>query len=193
MTPNRCRTQVHHLLNALLCSNLAADCRNPVLSESRNGFSRVTWPPPLGNQDCQKFFEDFYAVEIHIGWLTTRQYSAALFDGSLLQMTFDFKKAELLGHRLAYIPCPFRIDDEGKEMLRSEPILDVIEVYRGRGEKYLRLRTPIRFGFDPRAAAIAHPASHITLNDQACRIPACAPLSVGLFIKFVFRHFYPEV
>jgi hypothetical protein len=123
----------------------------------------------------------------------TRQYSAVLFDGSLLQLTFDFRDGRFAGHRFAYIPCPFVVGSEGAEMLRIEPILDVINMYRARGEESLRLRTPIRFDYDPSAAGPEHPASDVTLNDQTCRIPACGPLSLGQFVEFVFRRFYPVV
>ena len=116
-----------------------------------------------------------------------------LFDGSLLQLTFDLRGSGLVGHRIGYIPCLFLLDEEGRALLRSEPILDVIELFRGRGEKYLRLRTPIRFDFDPDAATERHPASHMTLNHPNCRIPVRGPLGLGHFIKFVFWHFYPTV
>lgn len=69
----------------------------------------------------------------------------------------------------------------------------MIELFRGHGEEYLRLRTPVRFDFDPDAAAERHPASHLSLNDQDCRIPVRGPMSLGHFIEFVFRHFYSSV
>ena len=95
--------------------------------------------------------------------------------------------------RLAYLPCPFAIGDDGAERLRNEPILDVIDGYRTRGEEYLRLRSPIRFDYDPAAASLEHPASHITLNHQDCRIPVCAPLTLGQFVEFIFRRFYSRL
>ncbi|AGA92434.1 hypothetical protein Thimo_3782 (plasmid) [Thioflavicoccus mobilis 8321] len=192
LTPKQCRTQLQNLVDALLVSGLAVDRLVPVVLWSRGGFCRVSWPP-CAETDGGQFFKDFYTVETYLGWLATRHYSAVLFDGSLLQMTLDFRNGEFAGHRLAYIPCPFFLGEEGAEMLRSEPILDVIEMYRARGEECLRLRTPIRFDFDPSAAGADHPASHVTLNDQAFRIPACGPLSLWQFIEFVFLRFYPAV
>jgi len=193
MTPKQCRTQIQNLLDALLIADLAVDRCIPVVVSSPGGLSRVSWPRLPAGRTSKLFFDDFYTIETYLAWIESRQYSAVLFDGSLLQLTFDFRGQALAGHRLVYIPCPFLIIAEDAELLRTEPILDVIDMYRARGEACLRLRTPIRFDFDPDAADDQHPASHVTLNGQACRIPACGPLSLGYFIELVFRHLYPEI
>jgi len=192
-TPKHCRNQVQNMVDALMTTQVAVDRQMPIVRSSAGGFSRVTWPTNLEADNRRRFFEDFYAVETYFGWLTARQYSAVLFDGSLLQITFDFRNGELAAHRLAYIPCPFDIEEEGADRLRMEPIIDVIDGYRDRGEEYLRLRSPVRFDYDPAAASSEHPASHFTLNHQDCRIPVCAPLTLEQFIEFVFLRFYPEV
>jgi hypothetical protein len=190
-TPARCRTQVQNTLDALLNSQLAVDCQPAVITTYTGGFRRVSWPRYPIFSSKQPFSADFFTIESFYNWLINRQYSAVLFDGSLLQLTFDFQNTELTGQRLAYIPCPFNLDELGVEMLRSEPILDVIDFYRCHGEEYLRLRTPLRFDFHPSAASVDHPAVHLTLNEQGCRIPVCAPLTLGQFIELVFRYFYP--
>lgn len=192
-TPKHCRNQVQNALDALMATRLAVDLRVPVVRNSAGGMTRVTWPANPEIDNGQRFFEDFYALETYFGWLKARQYSVVLFDGALLQITFDFRSGQFAGHRLAYIPCPFDIGDDGAERLRMEPICDVIDDYRDRGEKYLRLRSPIRFDYDPAAASLEHPASHVTLNHQDCRIPACAPLTLGQFIEFIFRRLYPTI
>lgn len=192
LTPRHCRNQVQNALDALMATQLAVDMQVPVARNSVVGFTRVTWPANPEVDNGRRFFEDFYALETYFGWLTARQYSVVLFDGALLQITFDFRSDELAGHRLSYIPCPFDIGDDGAERLRMEPIFDVIQGYRDRGEEYLRLRSPIRFDYDPAAASLEHPASHVTLNHQDCRIPACGPLNLGQFVEFIFRRFYPN-
>lgn len=192
-TPKHCRNQVQNALDALMATQLAVDLQVPVVRRFAGGFTRVTWPANPEVDNGRRFFEDFHLLETYFGWLTARHYSVVLFDGALLQITFDFRSDELAGHRLAYIPCPFDIGDDGAERLRMEPILDLINGYRDCGEEYLRLRSPIRFDYDPTAASLEHPASHITLNHQDCRIPACAPLTLAQFIEFIFRRFYPSV
>jgi hypothetical protein len=60
-------------------------------------------------------------------------------------------------------------------------------------EENLLLKSPIRFDYAPGAAADYHPASHITLNDPSCRIPARAPLNFDTFMKFILENFYFDV
>lgn len=57
----------------------------------------------------------------------------------------------------------------------------------------VRLRSPIRFDFDREGQGPGHPASHIHLTHEECRWPVFGPISLGHFIRFIFRHFYPEV
>jgi len=59
-------------------------------------------------------------------------------------------------------------------------------------EESLLLRSPIRFDYTPTETAEFHPASHLTVNDPSCRIPARAPLSFDTFIKLIFENFYIE-
>jgi hypothetical protein len=56
----------------------------------------------------------------------------------------------------------------------------------------LNLQSPIRFDFNREKAREDHPASHVHMLRNECRIPVFAPLSIGHFVKFVFRQFYPE-
>ena len=124
-------------------------------------------------------------VDQFIAWAETGAYSAMLFDGSLLQLTFDLKSDHVVGHRLAYAPCPFDIDEQ--LLTDGEPLVDVIEAYRD-GDALLR--TPVRFDFDQNNASEHHPASHMTFNGMDCRIACAAPMHPLRFVDFIFRHFY---
>jgi hypothetical protein len=84
------------------------------------------------------------------------------------------------------------LDEDWRQMLREEPILDVISLLREQGEKFLRLRAPVRFDYDPNSATLVHPAAHLTFNHHECRMPVKGPLSLGHFVDFIFRNFYPE-
>ncbi len=94
----------------------------------------------------------------------------------------------MIAHRLMYHPCPYDVDEKS---LREDPILQVLYDYIGK-EENVRLRSPIRFDFDKRAASLGHPATHLTLLTPHCRWPVSAPLSVGHFVRFLFKHFYSE-
>jgi hypothetical protein len=127
-------------------------------------------------------------IDQYVAWINAGAYSAVLHDGSLLQIAYSVIDGNIAGHRLAYIPCPYDID---QRLLREgEPLGDVISLYRGTDAQ---LRSSIRIDFDPSAASPGHPATHMTINAPSCRIACTAPVHVLRFIDFVFRHFYPRL
>lgn len=128
-------------------------------------------------------------VDQYHRWVIEGQYSAILRDGSLLQITYDFELGEVSGHRLAYIPCPF--DIEYQFLVEMTPG-DAVELYRLEKLGDVRLRSPVRFDFAPKQAKPGHPASHLTINSSTCRIACAAPVRIGRFVDFVYRHFYPR-
>lgn len=152
--------------------------------------TRVTWH---ALSQTPFFIEESPATpEQYLRWVTSGHYSAAIPDGSLLQLTYDVRDGEVVGHRLAYVPCPVIVDEE---LLREgEPIADVVRLYLDEASgSAVALRSPIRFDFDPASVGEGHPAAHLTLNDQHCRIACVAPMHPYRFIDFVYRHFYPAM
>jgi hypothetical protein len=123
-------------------------------------------------------------------WIENGAYSAVLFDGSLLQITFDVDGQGITGHRLAYVPAPFAMD---LELLQAEPLAEVIDMYAAGPTSDVILHAALRFDYDPNAAAPGHPAAHFTVNSTECRIACAAPLRLGHFANFVFRNFYPAL
>jgi hypothetical protein len=121
--------------------------------------------------------------------LGSNAFSIVLFDASLLQITIEFSHSNMVAHRLCYYPCPVVIDNE---LLVEEPILDVFDVFVEHRD-LLRLRTPVRFDYDPINAQVGHPVSHAHLQVESCRCPVVAPIGIGVFIKFIFANFYAEV
>lgn len=126
------------------------------------------------------------SIEQYLAWVTSGAYSAILFDGSLLQLTYDISDGEVSGHRLAYVPCPYDLDLA--MLAEGEPLANVVDLYRSTDAA---LRSPVRFEYDPRSAKPGHPAVHMTMNTSGCRIACVAPLHVLRFVDFVFRQFYP--
>lgn len=133
---------------------------------------------------------DDVTVSTYLHWLRNGMYSAVLTDGSLLQITYSFDGARVIGHRLAYVPCPIRIDSS----LLSEgfALMDVVELQLSGAEDVL-MKSMLRFDFDPANARPRHPETHLTMNSVECRIACVSPLRVGRFVDFVFRNFYPNV
>lgn len=128
-------------------------------------------------------------IEQYHQWILNGQYSAILADGALLQFTYNFANGEVSGHRLAYVPCPFDIDSS--YLVEMTPG-DAIELYRLERMADVRLRSPVRFDYAPEQAKPGHPASHMTINSSTCRIACAAPVRVGRFVDFIYRHFYPR-
>lgn len=123
----------------------------------------------------------------YFAWVRAGSYSAVLFDGSLIQLTYDISaKGAVVGHRLAYMPCPYDVDPE---LFAQESLIDAVELYAG-GDDIL-LRSQVRFDFDPGATSPGHPAAHFTFNSPECRVACVAPMHVMRFLDFVFRHSYP--
>jgi hypothetical protein len=162
----------------------------------------VTWP-----HDREHAFsiapDEFASVAEYRRFLDRRLYTAVLTDGSLLQLSYVFTGGEITKHRLCYYPCPVALsdlnpDEESFAELFDQHLLEsanfVGENAPGSGgfsRDRLRLRSPIRFDYDPDAAQPGHPHSHMTLCSADCRIPVYGPLSPGHFVRFVFSRFYP--
>lgn len=123
-------------------------------------------------------------------WLASNQYSAVLSDGALLQLSYGVEGRELTSHRLAYVPSPFEFDPM---LLATEPLVDLFDAHADGHTSTVVMKTTVRFDFDRSAAREGHPASHLTINVPSCRVACAAPLRVGQFVSFIFRHFYPEL
>lgn len=150
------------------------------------GRVRISWPALDADLPWNLEVE---TAETYRRWVLAGAFSAQLFDGALLQMTFDYRNDELIGHRLAYIPSPYELRSIWAD---GDSIYDVLDlVTDGRADDVL-LRGSLRFDYDPGAAAPMHSASHLTLLSVNARIPAVGPLSLGHFVRFIFKHFYPE-
>ena len=188
MTPKQLATQIRNLLRLLIDSEVAAAAK-PVIEQKFGPILRITWAST--DSSSQAFYSSRFAtLEEYRSFVDANLYSAILYDGALVQMSYDFIGHKLAGHRLCYYPCPFDIDPE---LIRSEPIGDLIGLYSDSANINVNLRTPCRFDYDAQNVAVGHPSVHMHLNTPECRWPVTHPVSVGEFIKFVFRHFYPNL
>jgi hypothetical protein len=151
--------------------------------------SRVSWEPFHHSPGLLEAM-DKADIFTYISWIECGEYSAILFDGSLIQITCDVSRGRLIGHRYCYIPCPFALDPF---WTATKSLVETVESLMLSDPLSVRLRSSVRFDFDPSAARVGHPASHMTINSSNCRIACAAPLHYGRFIDLVFRSFYPEI
>ena len=188
MTPDSTFAEVRDFLTLLAQSEVAVATTAVVDLPIRRGGRRVTWA------NNAKVPGDLFryasaTVSEYREWVDRQGYSAVLYDGSLIQISYDFEGYELVGHRLVYFPCPFDID---QEMLDDLPLAEVIDLYRSQERPEVRLRSPIRFDYGGSLGG-HHPASHMTFEWSHARIPVMAPISLGHFVEFVFKNFYPPM
>lgn len=182
-TTRSVRDEVKNVLDYLLDAELAHYVNDVAMAGAT-----VTWHALDKSAPFNVSHHGDPSVDQYIAWASAGAYSALLFDGSLLQISFSVDGGEIAGHRLAYVPCPYDIDRELLDL--GMPIVDVVDGYRSSDPI---LRSPLRFDFDPRAAGPRHPASHLTINGSDCRIACAAPLHTLRFVDFVFRQFYPAL
>ena len=189
MTLDSFRDEISDLITLLLESGIAISSTGIVIDYRSPNWRRITWA-------TNKFTSgDLFRIESptvseYREWIASQGYSVLLFDGSFIQISYDFEDQELIAHRLMYFPCPFDLD---QELLEIFPLVDVVDMYQESGTPCVRLRTPIRFDYDNASAANHHPASHMTFQWSHCRIPVVSPISLGHFIQFVFKNFYPNI
>ncbi|WP_443054843.1 DUF2290 domain-containing protein [Streptomyces sp. NBC_00258] len=72
----------------------------------------------------------------------------------------------------------------GPDLVRLEPLLDVVDLYAADTPTNMVLHSAIRFDYDPASASPGHPAAHLTINSAHCRIACAAPMHVGRFADF---------
>lgn len=188
-TPNELRGEIERLLKLLLEAEIALYINPTIENKGPQGFTRITWPQSI-HFLSEIFREDFTSIDDYCKWLEAKAFSMILYDGSFIQITYDFLGNDLVSHRLAYYPCPFDLD---QDLLNESPILDIISLYRGKDNSIVKLRSPIRFDYDLKAQSLDHPAVHMTFIFPHCRWAVVAPISPGHFIRFVFKNFYPHL
>lgn len=126
--------------------------------------------------------------------LSQRAFTIKLFDGALLQFMYEFKRNEIISHRLAYYPNPERVkfvDDP----LNYEQNHYGDQLFSDNYEKGIVV-FPVRFDFDndiKKYKEHYHSYSHLTLgNYSGSRTPVSKPLSPYKFTLFILRNFYFE-
>ena len=180
-TPNALARRVKELLNQLLDKNLVL-LPNAVTADDRI----VTWRSPTPTSKFVDFLE-YPTIRTYRRWADSGEYSALLPDGALLQMTYQMANGEIVGHRLAYVPCPYRID---QDLLVTEPLADVLDLHTADPHEEITMQSSVRFDFDPASAASGHPAAHLTFNVSSCRIACESPMTPESFLRFVYSNFY---
>lgn len=197
---------IQKLNTFLLEKELAQDTNSPSI-RSQGDIQEITWS---GAPKSGLISGSFATLAEYLIVIKNRQFNCSLIDGGVFQFNYFFDNDDLIKQRLCYFPCPIEIteDEVNKiqpgddfvslfQMLLTEE-LDLIRksiLHSRQGEKMPNFffRTPIRFDYDPFSQAHGHSASHLHINKPACRWPVFGPISLGHFIRFVFKMFYTDI
>ena len=192
MTARQLRHEINDLVALLAEIGLVARSNATTIHE-HVPFKWVTWAGHSGHLP-----RGGETVAEYRGIIRDNEFTCVLVDGGIVQISYALRGQVLEKHRFAWIPSPVVVDVED---VRSQDIAELIEEgLFGAGVKLtenddsaedLLLIAPVRFDFDRPAQGEGHPACHLTFNRHSCRVPVFGPLSLGHFIRFVFRHFYP--
>jgi hypothetical protein len=208
MNQNEARSLVAKLNAGLLQSGLAVDT-NPVVPFKVADRVRFSWPEARVSQGL---FADqhFASLSEYRTFVEGRHYTCLLNEGSLIQISFDFRRNEMVAHRFCFYPCPLEFPEDGypqdldawNDLLEAELSsqiealagpLDAADERESTGTSgLLRLRSPLRFDFEPENRAATEPSSHVHINGAGARIPVHAGLSLAQFMTFVISHYYPS-
>lgn len=186
MRPKELSAQIRLMITAFATSHLLLGSNELTTQQLKRNQLRITWS---GAENCTDLFnEPSQSFGLFKKWLKAGAYTMLLWDGSLIQMTYDFRRGKLCGHRIAYIPCPLDIDSD---LLESEVLDELIDCLGSTADD-IQLRSMVRFDYDPANQKEKHPATHLTINNSECRIPVKSPLYPGTFVDFIIRNFYPD-
>lgn len=200
MTPAEARHDVQRLV-AILSGAGVLLRSNPIVVLTVGRRRLVSWARPGARAPL--WIGNAATVAEYRNALRGGDYTCLLSDGALLQIEFAFEGNHLVHHRLCWMPCPVPVP----EIQQDDPIEDVVDILLADASDQvlddydptrsddvsLLLVTPLRFDFDPDLQAEDHAASHLTLCGSGCRIPVFGALSLGHFVRTVFRHFYAEI
>src|SRR4051812_6722394 len=106
-TPSRVQAEVKNLRDLLVAKDIAI-AANQIAIRRVGTAHRVTWQ---SNADAAQVLtaSEFATVQDYCQQLAANAYTVVLFDGSILQISFDLRRAHIIGHRFCFFPCPFNL------------------------------------------------------------------------------------
>lgn len=176
------RREINDICETLVDVGLVLDPNYPVVSSDG---TCVSWPR---RADAAGTLFESALLSRYAALLRHREYTMLLRDGALMQITYWVSGRYVIRHRLHYMGAPLDFRAHA-----GTAFGDVLE--HSTAEELLEQATSpasLRFDYDPEAAGPAHPAAHLTVCGDDCRIPVSNPLSPGKFAKFVLQHYYRD-
>ena len=129
------------------------------------------------------------SIAHYLQQLENDKLSMLLFDASIVQISYKIRGDDVLKHRYCYIPAPCVVD------LRATDPADLHGVVEGMVSTTAMAeprRSVLRFEYDPASQSNDHPAAHLHVNSNECRLPIKAPLNVKDFVHFLVKYMYSD-
>ena len=181
--------EINSTIDKLLDLDLLIDYNQAIVSNNK-----ICW----SNKTCMINYmklENLYSF--YKECVKSREYNFLFYDGSFIQIYYEFDKKVLSKHRLMYFNFSVLENDFFE---KDNSIIDQLEEFEKMedGEQFLNIKLFkdfgfIRFDYDRDAfEENIHPYSHCTINKEKARIPVKAPLSPIEFINFILKHYYAK-
>ena len=180
--------ELTNVILELVGSGLARDYNVHDCRRLPSGRSLVSWV--TRHEATTRPRAEYASVDEYLGLLGSQQYSCILRDGSMLQIEYELERRNISWHRLCFYPNPFDVVWEEDD---DRTIGEVIEDLTSEdGRDIPRLRTPVRFDYQPSDVGDLHSPCHMHIVRECCRVPVRSAVPPRVFFAFVFRSFYPE-
>lgn len=184
------QTQWEKALEALSECGLVALVNGHLLKPAADGGRTLRSTSIEGREEYPR--GRFSRIEEYIFALKWGEYSAVLFDGSVLQIEYTVVDGDVTKHRLSYFPCPIEIDLTSTHSFDEPLDQAVMQVLAAGDPKLVRPFAAIRFDYDRDVSDEKHPMSHFSFISADCRMPVQSPVGLKRFLAFVFGNFYGD-
>jgi len=99
LTPNSIEAEINRLTSELISKGLCDDQNNAFVSKTSSDCYEVTF---ANAAKISVALKDRDYDDIYIELADARAYNMKLLDGAIIQLMYEFKKKELIRHRLAF-------------------------------------------------------------------------------------------
>ena len=140
------RSEIARLINSLFDQKLVLDQNLTEEIPMGENLTRLTWPNRTRLSDME-----LGTVDGYLECLSRREYNLLLFDAAIVQISYDFLRNSVIGHRLVYFPCPVGLNptdwsiyqEQGFGVKRLYRRLLILQDYTN-----IQVCSSLRFDFD---------------------------------------------
>ncbi len=184
--------QINSTLDALYSKKILYTY-NYIYKEGNNSNNQyLTWK----NHESGKFNTGSYFLKLeqYRKILENNSYLCILYDGSIIRVSYTFENNVLVGHNLLWWPAPYSYKNITLEDIPPQDLFEEF-IADSKWMEAIKMRSPVRFDFDPSKNAVneKHSPIHLHMQHEDCRMYIEKPLCFNEFINFILKNYYPDV